>query len=103
MVSIQVTSWVSCGAQELERKFDTFGPVKEARVVRNPATGESRGFGFVVMTDDKDVDDVSQPRPCLAHVPCLCSIHACGRRAHGVGLSSKYQELVLSDMQLQPA
>lgn len=46
-----------CTEKELERKFDAFGPVKEARVVKNPSTGESRGFGFVIMTDDKDVDD----------------------------------------------
>lgn len=46
-----------CTEKELERKFDVYGPVKEARVVKNPGTGESRGFGFVIMTDDKDVDD----------------------------------------------
>ena len=45
--------------QELEHKFDEFGKVKEARVVRNPATGESRGFGFVALDHDDEVDDVS--------------------------------------------
>lgn len=36
----------------------------EARVVRNPATGESRGFGFVAMDHDDEVDDVSaSPKP----------------------------------------
>ncbi len=45
--------------QELEQKFDEFGRVKEARVVRNPATGESRGFGFVALDHDDEVDDVS--------------------------------------------
>ncbi len=44
--------------QELEHKFDEFGKVKEARVVRNPATGESRGFGFVALDHDDEVDDV---------------------------------------------
>lgn len=47
--------------QELEHKFDEFGKVKEARVVRNPATGESRGFGFVALDHDDEVDDVSPP------------------------------------------
>jgi RNA recognition motif-containing protein len=46
-------------SQELEHKFDEFGKVKEARVVRNPATGESRGFGFVALDHDDEVDDVS--------------------------------------------
>ncbi len=34
----------------------------EARVVRNPATGESRGFGFVAMDHDDDVDAVRRPK-----------------------------------------
>jgi transformer-2 protein len=46
-----------CTERELEHKFDEFGKVKEARVVRNPATGESRGFGFVALDHDDEVDD----------------------------------------------
>lgn len=46
-------------SQELEHKFEEFGKVREARVVRNPATGESRGFGFVALDHDDEVDDVS--------------------------------------------
>ncbi len=45
--------------QELERKFEKYGRVMEARVVRNPSTGESRGFGFVAMDHDDEVDEVS--------------------------------------------
>ncbi|KAK9823768.1 hypothetical protein WJX72_005368 [[Myrmecia] bisecta] len=45
-----------CTERELERKFDRFGPVREARIVRNPRTGESRGFGFVMMEAEEDVD-----------------------------------------------
>ena len=44
--------------QELERKFENYGKVVEARVVRNPATGESRGFGFVALDHDDEVDEV---------------------------------------------
>ena len=46
------------GAQEVEAKFEKFGPVKEARIVRNPVNGESRGFGFVAMKYEEDVDAV---------------------------------------------
>lgn len=45
--------------QEVEAKFEKFGPVKEARIVRNPQNGESRGFGFVAMKYEEDVDAVS--------------------------------------------
>lgn len=31
--------------------FAAYGPVESARVVRNPATGASKGFGFVEMSD----------------------------------------------------
>lgn len=47
--------------QEVERKFGKFGEVREARIVRNPHNGESRGFGFVAMERDEDVDRV-RPR-----------------------------------------
>jgi RNA recognition motif-containing protein len=44
--------------QEVERKFGKYGEVREARIVRNPHNGESRGFGFVAMERDEDVDKV---------------------------------------------
>ena len=46
-------------AQEVEAKFEKYGPVKEARIVRNPVNNESRGFGFVAMKYEEDVDAVS--------------------------------------------
>lgn len=46
--------------QELEDRFNRYGPVREARIVRNPRTGESRGFGFVMMDAEDDVDQVSK-------------------------------------------
>ena len=33
--------------------------MREARIVRNPRSGESRGFGFLIMENDDDVDRVS--------------------------------------------
>ena len=44
--------------QEVEAKFEKYGPVREARIVRNPVNGESRGFGFVAMKYEEDVDAV---------------------------------------------
>ena len=44
--------------QEVERKFGKFGDVRQARIVRNPYNGESRGFGFVEMADDRGTDEV---------------------------------------------
>ena len=46
-------------AQELDDRFSRYGKVREARIVRNPRTGESRGFGFVMMEVEEDVDQVS--------------------------------------------
>ena len=42
----------------MERKFEKYGPVVEARIVRDPRTGSSKGFGFVMMERDKDRDEV---------------------------------------------
>ncbi|MEW5317974.1 MAG: hypothetical protein WDW38_009229 [Sanguina aurantia] len=38
--------------REVETKFARFGRVKEVRIVRHPRSGESRGFGFVVMEQE---------------------------------------------------
>lgn len=37
----------------LQLLFGHFGEVRRAEVVTDPVTGESRGFGFVVMADHK--------------------------------------------------
>eukprot|EP00198_Chlamydomonas_reinhardtii_P009771 XP_001699108.1 nuclear SR-like RNA binding protein [Chlamydomonas reinhardtii] len=42
--------------RELERKFSEFGRVKEARVVRNPFSGQSRGFAFVGMSSTDEAE-----------------------------------------------
>ena len=50
----------------MEHKFGKYGRVKEVRIVRNPATGESRGFGFVGMSEESEVDAVRIQ--CTRHV-----------------------------------
>lgn len=44
--------------QEVETKFARFGRVKEVRIVRHPRSGESRGFGFVVMEQESSCHEV---------------------------------------------
>ena len=41
--------------KELDELFAQFGAVKSVKIVKDPATGKSKGFGFVSM-DDKDGD-----------------------------------------------
>lgn len=38
--------------QSLRAAFETYGPVREARVILDRETGRSRGFGFVSFDDD---------------------------------------------------
>jgi hypothetical protein len=49
--------------QEMQRKFEKYGDVEKARIVRNNVNGESRGFGFVQMKDDDGADKVLPPSP----------------------------------------
>ena len=39
---------------ELSRAFEAFGAVDSARIITDRETGRSRGFGFVVMSDDSE-------------------------------------------------
>ena len=38
--------------QQLEQLFASIGQVDSVRLIRDQATGQSRGFGFVEMSDD---------------------------------------------------
>jgi len=35
----------------LAELFQAFGPVMEVRIIQDPATGQSRGYGFVELAD----------------------------------------------------
>ncbi len=41
----------SADDQELQSVFEAYGEVKSAKVIKDMATGRSKGFGFVEMTD----------------------------------------------------
>jgi len=43
--------------EELRAKFEEIGPVKDAVVMLDRDTGDSRGFGFVTMSDRKDANE----------------------------------------------
>lgn len=53
-----LTNKLSFCVQEVQKKFEKYGDVTLARIVRNPVNGESRGFGFVDMKDDDGADEV---------------------------------------------
>ncbi|PNH04371.1 RNA binding motif protein, X-linked-like-1, partial [Tetrabaena socialis] len=46
-----------CNEQDLEQKFSRYGRVREARVVRHPSSGESRGFAFVGMSAESEAEE----------------------------------------------
>ncbi len=43
---------------DLAALFGEFGRVVDARVIQDPATGRSRGYGFVELSDPKEVPGV---------------------------------------------
>jgi RNA recognition motif-containing protein len=46
----------SYGSSELEQLFKQYGDVASAEVIMDRETGRSRGFGFVQMANDGDMD-----------------------------------------------
>jgi cold-inducible RNA-binding protein len=44
----------SAGETELQELFSKAGNVESVRVMRDPATGRARGFGFVEMATDEE-------------------------------------------------
>ncbi|KAF2742591.1 RNA-binding domain-containing protein, partial [Sporormia fimetaria CBS 119925] len=44
----------------LRQKFEEFGQVEEAVVVKDRDTGRSRGFGFVRFAKEQEADDAMQ-------------------------------------------
>lgn len=69
--------------QEVEAKFGKYGTCKEARIVRNPMNGESRGFGFVAMKHEEARSRAGSPRrrhsctPLLGRMRSSWCAHAC--------------------------
>ena len=74
--------------QDLEKKFEKYGPVREARIVRNPRSGESRGFGFLIMENDDDVDRVSLYCTKMLHHHHHHPLHMHARQAQQAQLST---------------
>ena len=44
-------------ADVLESLFESFGTVKKAGIICDPVSGRSKGFGFVLMENDREGDD----------------------------------------------
>ena len=42
--------------QELSAEFEVFGQVTSAKVIKEPESGISRGFGFIEMPDNSEAD-----------------------------------------------
>ena len=40
------------GEQQIEQLFATHGAIESVKIIRDQATGRSRGFGFVEMSND---------------------------------------------------
>ncbi|KAL8597414.1 hypothetical protein ACOMHN_022323 [Nucella lapillus] len=55
-------SWQT-SQESLKAYFEKFGEVKEAMVLKDPATRRSRGFGFVTYTDPSSVERVLNGGP----------------------------------------
>lgn len=41
---------------DLRQAFEAIGEVQSVKVIKDEATGRSKGFGFVEMTSDEDAD-----------------------------------------------
>jgi len=54
-------------ADDLRDFFEKFGTISDATVKTDPATGRSKGFGFVTFVDSSSVDQVTH----------LCSREGC--------------------------
>ncbi len=78
----------TCHPQDLEEKFSRYGRVTEARVVRHPSTRESRGFAFVVMSNEREAEEVGRVAGGLRPGMRGCSE---GQQAKKVGLGRGLQ------------
>lgn len=56
--------------EELQRLFEPFGRIEETKVIKDRATGLSKGFGFVKFSDAREAKEVGKPK--------FCRILVCG-------------------------
>ena len=56
--SVTLLPWLIEGKDSLRKHFEEFGEVVECTVMRDAATGRSRGFGFLTFKDPKTVNTV---------------------------------------------
>lgn len=47
----------STTAESFEQHFAQFGPITDARVIKDRETGRSRGFGFITYQDDQSAQN----------------------------------------------
>jgi len=79
----------------VEAKFGKYGTCKEARIVRNPMNGESRGFGFVAMKYEEARSCAGPFPPTHSCTPlfrktrsCWCA-HACTGEADSAAATAQ--------------
>ena len=66
--------------ESLKEFFERFGPIQKCYVVKDPLTGKTRGFGFVIFSTDKGYNDaLKNPNMSIgggeAHVKAATSKH----------------------------
>lgn len=74
------------GSESLRDYFSQFGEVQECTVMRDSATGRSRGFGFLTFRDPKTVNTVMVKEHYLdgkiVRQNTTCTLHLGERKEH---------------------
>lgn len=82
-----------CVWQDLDDMFGRYGRIMEIRLNRDRFTGRCKGFAFVAMTREEDVDEVGPAGGggftihtwiCVRRESCVCSFDRCLCRLVGV-------------------
>ena len=48
----------SATKEDLAAFFANYAPVKSSRIITDPGSGRSRGFGFIEIEDEENVDQI---------------------------------------------